>query len=205
MTAVTSVVLAGVGGQGTILAGKILTSGLMAAGYDVKMAEVHGMSQRGGSVSSQVRFGDAVASPIIGEGMADILVAFEEMEAARYAKFLKPDGIAVVNMHRIPSLPVLSGACTYPEGGVAALQQKIRVVQLEAAKIAARAGQVKSANMVLLGALIEVLGLLQIDWQASIAQTVKKEYAAVNIQAFEKGRQAAGKTTPPGEIRHISG
>lgn len=125
MSDVTSVLFVGVGGQGTILASKILTIGLIEHGYDVKMSEVHGMSQRGGSVSTQVRFGKKVYSPIIGEGSADILVSFEEMEAARYARFLKKGGKMVVNTTQIPSLPVLSGACQYPQGIIAELKKHV--------------------------------------------------------------------------------
>lgn len=127
MSDVKSVLFVGVGGQGTILASKILTIGLIENGYDVKMSEVHGMSQRGGSVSTQVRFGKKVYSPIIGEGSADILISFEEMEAARYAKFLKKDGKMVVNKMQIPSLPILSGACSYPEGILEELQNAYRL------------------------------------------------------------------------------
>ena len=111
-----SVLLVGVGGQGTILASKVLTTGLIAAGYDVKMSEVHGMSQRGGTVTTQVRFGSKVWSPLIGEGEADVLVSFETMEAMRCLPFLKPGGKVVVNTYEMPSLPVLSGECEYPDG-----------------------------------------------------------------------------------------
>ena len=132
---IKSVLFVGVGGQGTILASKILTIGLIGHGYDVKMSEVHGMSQRGGSVSTQVRFGSKVYSPIIGEGSADILVSFEEMEAARYARFLKKDGKMVVNTTQIPSLPVLSGVCQYPRGIVEELKQHVPVWAFDATKV----------------------------------------------------------------------
>lgn len=146
MNDVKSILLVGVGGQGTILASKILTTGLIENGYDVKMSEVHGMSQRGGSVSTQVRFGKKVYSPIIGEGTADILVSFEEMEAARYAKFLKQDGKMVVNTYRIPSMPILSGAKTYPENIIEKLAEKVSTMSLDATKIAADLGNPKSAD-----------------------------------------------------------
>lgn len=190
MSDVKSVLFVGVGGQGTILASKILTIGLIENGYDVKMSEVHGMSQRGGSVSTQVRFGSKVYSPIIGEGAADILVSFEEMEAARYAKFLKKDGKIVVNTSRIPSMPILSGACQYPEGVLDALKEKVPVMALDATQIASDLGNPKSANVVLLGALIQAMELHDIDWKSIIAKTVKKNFVDINLQAFEAGMVA---------------
>ena len=113
-----SIMLVGVGGQGTILASKLLTTGLMNAGYDVKMSEIHGMSQRGGSVSSQVRYGEKVYSPVIEIGGADILVSFEKMEALRWLEYLKPEGKIVVNNYRIDSIPVLSGKSIYKENEI---------------------------------------------------------------------------------------
>ena len=191
MSDVTSVLFVGVGGQGTILASKILTIGLIEHGYDVKMSEVHGMSQRGGSVSTQVRFGKKVYSPIIGEGSADILVSFEEMEAARYARFLKKDGKMVVNTTQIPSLPVLSGACQYPQGIIEELKKHVPVRDLDATKSATDLGNPKSANVVLLGALIDALGLHDIDWKSIIAQTEKPAYVDINLNAFDAGMAAA--------------
>ena len=191
MSDVTSVLFVGVGGQGTILASKILTIGLIEHGYDVKMSEVHGMSQRGGSVSTQVRFGKKVYSPIIGEGSADILVSFEEMEAARYARFLKKGGKMVVNKTQIPSLPVLSGACQYPQGIIEELKKHVPVWDLDATKIATDLGNPKSANVVLLGALIEALGLNDIDWKSIIAKTVKPAFVDINLKAFDAGMAAA--------------
>lgn len=187
MNDVKSILLVGVGGQGTILASKILTTGLIENGYDVKMSEVHGMSQRGGSVSTQVRFGEKVYSPIIGEGTADILVSFEEMEAARYAKFLKQDGKMVVNTYRIPSMPILSGAKTYPENIIEKLAEKVSTMSLDATKIAADLGNPKSANIVLLGALIKAMGMTDIDWKDIIARTVKPNFVEINKQAFDAG------------------
>ncbi len=191
MSDVTSVLFVGVGGQGTILASKILTIGLIEHGYDVKMSEVHGMSQRGGSVSTQVRFGKKVYSPIIGEGSADILVSFEEMEAARYARFLKKGGKMVVNKTQIPSLPVLSGACQYPQGIIEELKKHVPVRDLDATKIATDLGNPKSANVVLLGALIEALGLHDIDWKRIIAKIVKPAFVDINLKAFDAGMAAA--------------
>ena len=187
MSDVKSVLLVGVGGQGTILASKILTMGLIENGYDVKMSEVHGMSQRGGSVSTQVRFGKKVYSPIIGEGTADLLVSFEEMEAARYAKYLKKDGKIVVNTYRIPSMPILSGSRTYPEHIVESLSEQAPTMTLDATKIATDLGNPKSANVVLLGALIKAIGMTDIDWKAIIAKAVKPKFIEVNQKAFDAG------------------
>ena len=187
MSDVKSVLLVGVGGQGTILASKILTMGLIENGYDVKMSEVHGMSQRGGSVSTQVRFGKKVYSPIIGEGTADLLVSFEEMEAARYAKYLKKDGKIVVNTYRIPSMPILSGSRTYPEHIIDSLSEQVPTMTLDATKIATDLGNPKSANVVLLGALIKAIGMTDIDWKAIIAKAVKPKFIEVNQKAFDAG------------------
>ena len=187
MSDVKSVLLVGVGGEGTILASKILTMGLIENGYDVKMSEVHGMSQRGGSVSTQVRFGKKVYSPIIGEGTADLLVSFEEMEAARYAKYLKKDGKIVVNTYRIPSMPILSGSRTYPEHIIESLSEQVPTMSLDATKIATDLGNPKSANVVLLGALIKAIGMTDIDWKAIIAKAVKPKFIEVNQKAFDAG------------------
>lgn len=192
MNDVKSILLVGVGGQGTILASKILTQGLIENGYDVKMSEVHGMSQRSGSVSTQVRFGVKVYSPIIGEGTADILVSFEEMEAARYAHFLKKDGKAVVNTYRIPSMPILTGNQDYPDDIIGMLRQRVSTMALDATGIAEKVGNPKSANVVLLGALVKAMGLTDIDWDPIIAKTVKPAFIDVNRKAFAAGMAAVG-------------
>lgn len=190
MNDVKSILLVGVGGQGTILASKILTQGLIENGYDVKMSEVHGMSQRSGSVSTQVRFGTKVYSPIIGEGTADILVSFEEMEAARYAHFLKKDGKAVVNTYRIPSMPILTGTWDYPDDIIGMLRQRVSTMALDATGIAEKVGNPKSANVVLLGALVKAMGLTDIDWNPIIDKTVKPAFIDVNRKAFAAGMAA---------------
>ena len=190
MNDVKSILLVGVGGQGTILASKILTQGLIEKGYDVKMSEVHGMSQRSGSVSTQVRFGTKVYSPIIGEGTADILVSFEEMEAARYAHFLKKDGKAVVNTYRIPSMPILTGTRDYPDDIIGMLRQRVSTMALDATGIAEKVGNPRSANVVLLGALVKAMGLTDIDWDPIIAKTVKPAFIDVNRKAFAAGMAA---------------
>jgi len=184
------VLFVGVGGQGAILASKILTIGLIESGYDVKMSEVHGMSQRGGSVSTQVRFGPKVYSPIIGTGTADLLVSFEEMEAARYLKFLKPEGKVVVNTLQIPSMPVLSGKRKYPQTVLEELKSRTTVLPLDATQIATDIGNPKSANVVLLGALIKALNLTDIDWKSIISRTVKPKFVDINLKAFDAGMAA---------------
>ena len=140
MSEVKNILLVGVGGQGTILASKILTSGLMEAGYDVKMSEIHGMSQRGGSVSTQVRYGDKVLSPIVGMGSADVIVAFETMEALRWLPYLKKGGSIVVNDFVINPAPVNQGQAEYPEGIIEDLAAKVKVVSLKAGDMAAELG-----------------------------------------------------------------
>ena len=130
-----SAILVGVGGQGAILTAKVFVNGLMKAGYDVKMSEVHGMSQRGGSVSTQVHWGDKVYSPVIGDGAADLMVAFEKMEAVRYARFLKPDGVAVINDYAMPSSTVAAGLEVYPEGCLEAMEASFKCFTLDAEQI----------------------------------------------------------------------
>ena len=193
MSDVKSILMVGVGGQGTILAGKILSMGLMAAGYDVKMSEVHGMAQRGGSVSNQVRFGTQVYSPIIGKGQADILVAFETMEAMRWLEYLKPTGKIVVNDYQIPSGPILIGNCDYPEHLLDSLKAKADTMVIQAGEIAARIGNPRTMNLVLLGALVKGMKLTHIDFAAQITQNVKPATVAMNLAAFQAGMDAVQK------------
>lgn len=182
-----SILLVGVGGQGTILASKLLTTGLMEAGYDVKMSEIHGMSQRGGSVSSQVRYGDKVDSPVIEIGGADILVSFERMEALRWLKYLKPDGKVVVNDYRIDSMPILSGKAEYPEGVLELLSGKVNTVAVDAAKHAEALGNSKVMNVILLGTIIKSMGLEDINWEKIIRDNVKPQFAELNLKALKVG------------------
>ena len=185
-----SVILVGVGGQGAILTAKILVNGLISKGYDVKMSEVHGMSQRGGSVSTQVHFGDKVYSPVIGKGGADIMVAFEKMEAVRYADFLKPDGIAVINDYAMPSSTTAAGLCEYPEGCVEAMQAAFKCHVLDAADIAVSLGNARCMNVVLFGAMTAVLGMDDIDWETVIRETVPAKSVDLNLRAYRAGKDA---------------
>ena len=193
MSDVKSILMVGVGGQGTILAGKILSLGLMAAGYDVKMSEVHGMAQRGGSVSNQVRFGKKVYSPIIGKGQADILVAFEMMEAMRWLEYLKPGGKIVVNDYRIPSGPILIGACDYPEQVIEKLKEKADTTVIQAGEIANQIGNPRTMNLVLFGAVVKGMNLTDIDFETEIAANVKPETLKLNLEAFRAGIAALEK------------
>ena len=188
---VKNILLVGVGGQGTILASKILSEGLMEAGYDVKMSEIHGMSQRGGSVSTQIRYGGEVFSPIIGEGEADILVSFETMETARWIRYIKPDARVIINDYRIYSPEVLQGKNDYPETTVAVLKAAgLDITVIPAAEIAAELGNGKAMNIVLLGALIAGLGLEDIDWEPIVTRSVKPAFAELNRQALRRGMEA---------------
>ncbi|MDR2934490.1 MAG: indolepyruvate oxidoreductase subunit beta [Candidatus Adiutrix sp.] len=190
MSEVKNILLVGVGGQGTILVGKILSGGLLDAGYDVKMSEVHGMAQRGGSVSTQVRYGRKVYAPVIDQGQADILVAFETMEAVRWASYLKKGGQAVVNDYRIPSAPILAGQAQYPEGLLEALQAQARTTVIKAGEMAAALGNVKAMNLVLFGALVRKMNLDGLDWAGRIKAGVKPEFVELNLKAFQAGYEA---------------
>ncbi len=190
MAETKSVLLVGVGGQGTILASKILSAGLVEAGYDVKMSEIHGMAQRGGSVSTQVRYGDEVFSPIIGRGEADVLVSFEAMEALRWLEYLKPNGKVVVNDYKIPSAPILMGKEDYPEGVIDIIKSKSNTSVINAANIAEELGNMKVMNIVLLGALVKAMDLSDIDWEKAIKDNVKEKFVDINLKAFQRGMEA---------------
>lgn len=187
MIEVKNILLVGVGGQGTILASQILSAGLVAAGYDVKMSEVHGMAQRGGSVTTQVRFGEKVYAPIIGKGQADILVAFEEMESLRWLEYLKPEGKAVINEYRIPSVPILSGRLAYPQGILHTIKAKVDTTVVNAAKIAEELGNSKTMNVILLGVLVKAMNLTALDWETAIRECVKEKFVDINLKAFKTG------------------
>ena len=185
-----SIMLVGVGGQGTILASKLLTLGLMEAGYDVKMSEIHGMSQRGGSVSSQVRYGEEkVYSPVIEIGGADMIVSFEKMEALRYIRYLKPEGKIVTNNFRMNSVSTLVGKFEYKEDEIDAELKRLNATMVDAAKKAEELGNIKVMNVILLGSLVKSMNLEHIDWQDIIKQNVKEKFIDLNLKAFEEGMQ----------------
>ena len=191
MSNVKSCLLVGVGGQGAILISKIMTNGFLKAGYDVKQSEVHGMAQRGSSVSTQVRWGDKVYGPVFGKGEADIMVALEKMEAIRYAEFLKPDGVAIINDYAMKSTTIASGAAAYPEGCVEAMEKTFKTIAVKAADIAIELGNAKCMNVVLFGAMCDSLGCPDIDWEQIVAETVPAKVKELNLKAFRAGREAA--------------
>ena len=188
-----SILLVGVGGQGTILASKILTTGLMEAGYDVKMSEIHGMSQRGGSVSSQVRYGEKVMSPVIEKGKADIVVAFEKMEALRALDYLKEDGTLVVNNEEIPSMSVITGDEVYPDDVLEEIQKHASAKVVDATALARELGNEKAANIILLGTIIKSMGLEEIHWDAILEANIKPKFIELNKKALKAGMEAVSK------------
>lgn len=182
-----SILLVGVGGQGTILASKLLTMGLIKAGYVVKMSEIHGMSQRGGSVSSQVRYGDHVESPVIEIGGADILVSFEKMEALRWLEYLKPDGKVVVNDYQISPMMVLSGKVDYDKNILEELRKNANTIVVDAGEKAKELGNEKVMNVILLGATVKLMELESINWDVIIEENVKSRFVDINKKAFKIG------------------
>jgi len=188
----TTVMLAGVGGQGTILAADVLAKVAAASGLDVKLSEVHGMAQRGGSVDTVVRFGERIHSPLTDPGHADHLVAFELIEAARRIQWVSPSGRLLVNTRVIDPLPVLIGATPRPDG-VEALLAAQGAIFLDAEELACEAGSPKSANVVLLGALSTGLEFPEELWHQTIGARVPPKTVDVNLRAFELGRRACGE------------
>ncbi len=184
-----NIMIVGVGGQGSLLASKVLGNLLVGEGHDVKISEVHGMSQRGGSVVTYVRFGDRVASPVIKEGEADFIVSFEKLEAARYAPCLAKDGIIVVNTQEIDPMPVITGACEYPSDILSELASKgIKVDAIDALEPALEAGSSKCVNIVLIGRLSKYFDLSEEKWLKAIEDTVAPKFADMNKKAFMLGR-----------------
>ena len=182
-----SVLLVGVGGQGTILVSKLLTAGLVKAGFDVKMSEIHGMSQRGGSVSTHVRYGEKVYSPVTEEGEADLLISFEKMEAIRWLKFLKPEGHLIVNNYKINPLPVLIGKEIYPEKEIDEELKLLSATVINAFDKASEIGNIRVMNVILLGTVVKMMNLEDIDWEEIIRNNVKEKFIDVNIKAFNEG------------------
>lgn len=186
-----NIMIVGVGGQGSLLASKLLGRLLMNTGYDVKVSEVHGMSQRGGSVVTYVRFGDKVFSPVIDEGEADYIVSFELLEAARWLKYLKPGGIVITNTQRIEPLPVITGAAKYPEDLVKKmLSAGVTIDAIDALSLAEEAGSSKAVNIVLMGRLSKHFSLSDEAWQKAINESVPAKYLELNKKAFALGKDS---------------
>jgi indolepyruvate ferredoxin oxidoreductase beta subunit len=184
----TNILLVGVGGQGIILASKLLADALLSMGHDVKMSEIHGMAQRGGTVTTQIKYGDKVYSPCIGAGEADLIVSFEKVEAARYLKQLKKDGTIIVNDYEIYSMPVLSGKESYPENIIAKLSETVQKFKvLNAGKVARDLGNIRAQNIVLLGAVAKSLGLEKLDWEKIIGGYFQGAVLELNLKALHAG------------------
>ena len=183
-----SIMLVGVGGQGTILASKLLTIGLMQEGYDVKMSEIHGMSQRGGSVSSQIRYSkDKVYSPVIEIGGADMIVSFEKVEALRYLKYLKEGGTIVANNYKMESVATITGSAEYKVEEVDEKLKELHAKVINAADKAVELGNEKVMNIILLGTVIKGMHLEEIDWEQIIKDNVKEKFIDINIRALHEG------------------
>lgn len=182
-----NIMIVGVGGQGTLLTSRILGKLMLHVGYDVKISEVHGMAQRGGSVVTFVRYGEKVWEPIIEEGCADVLIAFEQLEALRYAHFLRKDGVLIVNDQRIDPMPVVIGAAVYPEGIIEKLESQYNVYAVNALEEARMLGNTKVFNSVVLGIAARHMEISKEDWITVIEQTVPPKTIKVNKAAFERG------------------
>ena len=184
-----NIMIVGVGGQGSLLARKLLGRLLMDQGYDVKVSEVHGMSQRGGSVVTYVRYGDKVFSPVIDKGEADIIVSFELLEAARWTEYLKKDGRIIVNTQQIDPMPVITGAAVYPEELVAKMEATAHSVDaFDALSLATEAGSSKAVNIVLMGRLSHYFDIPEDAWQAALEACVPPKFLELNKKAFALGK-----------------
>ena len=186
-----SVMIVGVGGQGSLLASRILGNVLLAQGYDVKVSEVHGMSQRGGSVVSYVKYGDQVYSPIVEKGEADAIISFELLEAARWVSYLKKGGCLVVSKQQLDPMPVVTGAATYPEDILGHLETLgIDVTAVDALALAESLGNAKASNVVLMGVVSRKLPFPEEVWQQALEQCVPAKFLELNKKAFALGRNA---------------
>ncbi len=185
-----NIMIVGVGGQGTLLTSRILGGITVAAGYDVKLSEVHGMAQRGGSVVTFVRYGEKVAEPIVEEGCADVLIAFEKLEAMRYAHFLKKDGAIVVNDHRIDPITVVTGAAQYPENIIENLEKEYNVYKVNAMDEALKLGNSKVFNIIVLGVAAKHMDFSKEDWLSVIEKTVPAKTVEINKKAFLLGYES---------------
>lgn len=188
MTENINVLIVGVGGQGTLFAGKVIGEVAEASGLSVKQSEVHGMAQRGGSVVTYVRIGEQVISPLVEKGEADIIVSFEQLEALRWIEFLKPNGTVIVNEQMISPMPVIIGAAKYPTDIFERLERAgVKMVRVNAVEMAAQCGNPKAVNIVLLGMLAKRLPMAQELWLGAIADQSPAAFKVANLEAFNKG------------------
>jgi len=186
-----NIMIVGVGGQGTLLASKLLGRMLLSKGYDVKVSEVHGMSQRGGSVVTYVRYGEKVYSPIIDKGEADFILSFELLEAARWTEYLKPGGKLITNIQQVNPMPVIIGAAEYPENLVEKMRAlDIDVDAIDALSLAEEAGSSKAVNIVLLGRLAKWFDFTRDEWLTAIEESVPAKFLDLNKKAFALGCDA---------------
>lgn len=186
-----NIMIVGVGGQGSLLASKLLGKLFLSRGYDVKVSEVHGMSQRGGSVVTYVRYGDKVYSPIIDKGQADFILSFELLEAARWTEYLKPGGRIVTNTQQINPMPVITGAAQYPQGLVEEMRRAgMDVDAFDALSLAEEAGSAKAVNIVLLGRLSKSFDFSRAEWEQAIQESVPPKFLELNLRAFALGASA---------------
>lgn len=187
-----SIMIVGVGGQGTLLASRLLGRALVMEGYDVKISEVHGMSQRGGSVVTYVRYGDAVASPIIETGEADIILSFEQLEAARWLPYLKKGGKIVTNTQCMDPMTVINGTAVYPENIIEKLRAAgAEVIAFDALALAEQAGSSKAVNVVLIGLMAKSTEIPVETWKETIRTTVPEKFIDLNLKAFDLGYNSA--------------
>jgi len=187
MKTTRNIMIVGVGGQGTLLTSRILGSIAIRAGYDVKLSEVHGMAQRGGSVVTYVRYGEEVAEPIVEEGQADVLIAFERLEAFRYLQFLKEDGVVIVNDQRIDPITVVTGVAKYPENIIESIKDEFRMYSVDAMNEAKKLGNAKVFNTIVLGVAAQHMDFTKEDWIKVIEETVPPKTIELNKKAFEIG------------------
>ena len=186
-----SIMIVGVGGQGSLLASRIIGNVLLSQGFEVKVSEVHGMSQRGGSVVTYVKYGDQVNSPVIVKGEADIIISFEQLEAARWLPFLKKGGHLVTSTQQIDPMPVINGAAVYPEDIIGKIKaQGVDVIAVDALTLAEQAGTAKASNVVLMGVVSTKMPFEESVWQAALEQCVPAKFLELNRKAFALGRAA---------------
>lgn len=186
-----SVMIVGVGGQGTLLASRILGNMLIKKGYDVKMSEVHGMAQRGGSVVTYVRYGEKVYSPIIEEGMADVVISFEKLEGLRYVSYLNENATMILNSQVIEPMPVITGAMPYPENVEDTIKKYTdNLIEIDALSLAEKAGNSKAVNVVLMGVLASKMEFAKEEWLETIKETVPEKFLDINVKAFCEGFEA---------------